>query len=225
MSWQAALEELYVLGARFMKPEGAEDGAGSGTASAGGASPPTAPSGDALTGAQTTLVRWYQKPGNIDSLLAACEQVRAEHRKLVAQMKRKRARGESYTADEMDRLVDLQQADALLAKEALLAASTPQQIFKYTVGIVLPWILLLGKLALLIVNAAGVPVAFNEHGTPGTRDAEDDVAEREEILLAALLGTRSPRELAEELGVSRQELLTMAARYSAAGCAALQKES
>lgn len=222
MSWQAALEELYVLGARFMKPEGGEDGAGAGSAPAGGASPSTAQAGDALTGAQTTLVRWYQKPGNIDSLLAACEQVRAEHRKLVAQMKRKRARGESYTADEMDRLVDLQQADVLLSKEALLAASTPQQIFKYTVGIVLPWILLLGKLALLIVNAAGVPVAFNQHGT---RDAEDEVAEREEIILAALLGTRSPRELAEQLGVSRQELLTLAARYSAAGSAALRKES
>lgn len=221
MSWQGALEELYVLGARFVKPESTDDGADSGTPR-GVASSSTSAGADALTGAQTTLVRWYQKPGNIDALLAACEQVREEHRKLVTQMKRKRARGESYTADEMDRLVDLQQADAMLSKEALLAASTPQQIFKYTVGIVLPYIILLGKLALLIVNAAGIPVAFAQHTPP---DQVNDEAEREEIILTVLLGTRSPRELAAQLGVSLQELLRMAASYSAAGYAALQKES
>lgn len=222
MSWQGALEELYVLGARFMKPEGTEEGKATGTGAGSGASPPTPASTDALTGAQATLVRWYQQPGNIDALLAACEQVRAEHRVLVTQMKRKRARGETYTAEEMERLVDLQQADAQISKEALLAASTPQQILKYTVGIVLPWIMLLGKLALIIVNAAGVPVAFIKRELPGQAS---DETEREELILAVLSGTRSTRELAGQLGVSGRELLTMAAAYSTAGRAALQKDS
>lgn len=212
MSWQVALEELFTIGSRLMKTESAATGSAdplekSETAAAGG-----------------TVVRWFQKPGNVDALITASEQVRAEHRKLVAQLQRKRARGEPYTAAEMERLVDLTQADTQLSKEALLTAGSPEQILKYTVGVVLPWILLLGRLALLVVSAAGVPVAFVEQEPDSEPESEPDTeADLEAAVLAALVGTRPLAGLAAELGISRAELLRRAERYSTAGLAALRE--
>ena len=166
---------------------------------------------------KTQLAGWLKKPGNVDGLLEASERARTEHRKLTLRLRAKKARGESYTAAEMDQLMSLWEADTTLSKEALLKASETTEILRFTKEQLMPWLKLAVRLSLIpvkderIKSVANTVLSFQEGGD------ELSLLQLEEAVCQTLSGDKPLREISTQYGVPSAQLIRLAARYSEAG--------
>lgn len=175
---------------------------------------------------KTQLAGWLKKPGNVDGLLEASERARTEHRKLSMRMRAKKERGESYTAEETDKLMALWEADTTLSKEALLKASETSEILRFTKEQLMPWLKLAVRLSLIpvkderIKNAANTILSFQEGG-----DQEPSLDQLEEAVCQTLAGDKPLREIGNQYGVPAARLLRLAVRYSDAGRETLRNDN
>lgn len=177
---------------------------------------------------QEQLAKWFKQPGNAEGLIAASERARSEHRKLAARLQQKRERKEPYTAQEVEQLMALWEADTTLSKEALGKAGEMSEILRFTAAQLMPWLKLAAKLSLIPVKdprakaVADVVMSFME--TPPEEPEARSVDEIEGAILQVLSGVRALRDISTEYGTPCARLLRLAVRYSDAGRTALMNE-
>lgn len=216
MAWEGAIDQLYGLADRLMemlergKPLSLEGAA-------------QLPEVQAL---QEQIVSWLKQPGNVEGLIAASERARSEHHELVKQLRAKQQSGERYTAQEVDRLMALWEADTTLSKEALSKAGEKSEILHFTAGKLMPWLKVAARLSLIPVKDARARdiahkvLSFSE--TPEREQPAHSAEAMEGAVIEVLSGERPLRELCTRYGLLPAQLIRLAACYSDAGRAALR---
>lgn len=173
------------------------------------------------------VLSWFNQKNNVQALLEGSERVRSETQKLLRDIRARQARGEKPTAADFTRLMDLSEADHMLSKEALAKAIMPMEILRFTVSQFMPWLKLAARLTLIAVpQARGLgenPVVRSVLSFADREPEAGMLARLEDAVGQVLAGERPLKEIAQELGISRGELLRAAARYSEAGLAAVMQ--